>query len=704
MTPELVPEDARAEVGPGLVAEVEVVVQEDPLRIEFLHQGKLLTTVGNGEENPFYLKEQGGAKEHLTGPVTVEEQGTSTTIKLRTEDGRPAVVTIQPEKEGALQIHCRVEGQKEGENFGIVFEVTEEEGFYGLMERVVGGMQDYSWVAGMKQGLNLRGLEVALVVLPTVSVYSPFFVSSLGYGIYVESDWPGTYDFGAFEPARLKIEYEGPAPAFRIIPGPLPIDATKRYARTVGTTIVPPKWAFGPWRWRDEHWDLPEFYDGTPYDGPFNSMVVEDVLMMEALGIPCTLYWVDRPWCPGPFGYDDLAWDFSRLPQAQEMVQWLASRDIKFMLWIAPWVDGKMAAEAISKGYNLDPEFPSSPDSAKLLDLTNPEAVGWWQDALGKLIADGVVGFKLDRGEEKVPHGLLVQGDYHDGRSYREVHNAYPALYAEAVHGAFVKADLEEFVVMPRSGWVGTSSHAVVWGGDTAGTEWGLRSAIIAVQRAAMINFPIWGSDTCGYHHTAKHEVCARWLAFSAFTPLMEVGPTDDASLWSMIPDGVSGGVGANGYDYEPLYDESLLAVWNFYANLHYDLMDYGVAQAQLSAQDGTPFVRPMVAMHPDMPEYLDMFDQYYYGPDIWVAPVWEPGVTQREVLVPPGEWMDAWTGKTVDSGKLTVDTPEHKIPIYVRAGTGVDLGDLNARWAAALEKASNVPDLTALAAAVSLP
>jgi alpha-D-xyloside xylohydrolase len=34
-------------------------------------------------------------------------------------------------------------------------------------------------------------------------------------------------------------------------------------------------------------------------------MVVEDILMMEALDILFTLYWVDRPWGPGRFGYDD---------------------------------------------------------------------------------------------------------------------------------------------------------------------------------------------------------------------------------------------------------------------------------------------------------------------------------------------------------------------------------------------------------------
>jgi len=124
------------------------------------------------------------------------------------------------------------------------------------------------------------------------------------------------------------------------------------------------------------------------------------------------------------------------------MVQWLDKKGIKFMLWITPWVAGKMADEAVKMEYIVDPDFPSSPFEARLLDLTNDNAVEWWQEALGKRIADGVVGFKLDRGEEKVPVGLLLQGEYHDGRSYTEGHNAYPALYAAAQQKAAEIPDL----------------------------------------------------------------------------------------------------------------------------------------------------------------------------------------------------------------------------------------------------------------------
>ncbi len=656
---------------------------EDEFAAEFQFQGQLLTALRAKEGSGLYLC-QGSTRTGLTGGPTVSQEGQTSVLMYETEDGRTAHVKVGPGPEGGATVSFSVAGKTDKERLCADFSVGAGEGFYGLMERVVQGQQEYSWTAGMTEGLNLRGQDVELLIMPTVSVYSPFFVSSAGYGVFVDSDWPGTYRLGTRDDEIVSIEYEGEVLDLKVFPGPTPLEATARYSRAVGTTILPPKWVFGPWRWRDEVFHLPEFYDGTPYGGPYNSMVVEDVLMMKALGIPCTLYWVDRPWGPGPFGYDDLLWDEDRLPDPLDMISWLDGEGLKFMLWVAPWAVGEMAQEAVDKGYNVDPAFPSSPDGAELLDLTNPDAVSWWQEKLGARIKEGVVGFKLDRGEEKVPFGVMVQGEYDDGRSYREGHNAYPELYAAAVHGAFEKAGAEEFVVMPRSGWVGTSSHAVVWGGDTAPGEWGLRSAMIALLRSSVLNFPIWGSDTCGYHHMSEHEVCARWLQFSAFSPLMEVGPTDNLAPWSA--------------PWEPSYDQELIAVWILYANLHHDLMDYTYEQAKLAHETGMPIVRPMIAAYPDMAEYLDMFEQYLYGPDILVAPIWQEGITEREVHIPEGEWVDAWTGEAVAAGKVAVDTPIHKIPIFVRAGSGIDLGDLEGRWEEALLSAGEKPDLAVLA------
>ena len=122
-------------------------------------------------------------------------------------------------------------------------------------------------------------------------------------------------------------------------------------------------------------------------------------------------------------------------------------------------------------------------------------------------------------------------------------------------------------------------------------------------------------------------------------------------------------------------------------------------AQAQAAHDDGTMFVRPMFFAYPNHPEYRALWDQYLYGPDLLVAPVWQNGVTKRDVQVPDGAWVDAWTGTRV-TGPTTlhdVDAPAYRMPIYLRDGAAISLGDLDAKWQAALAKAHVKPDLATL-------
>jgi len=693
-----------AEVAPEPV--VEAAVTMSPLSVAFSTAGRpLVSLAGQAGAGAFYVTD-GTTRVEVAGTATGGTEGDVTTYTATLADGRSAEVRLEARPQGAAGVRFTVAGLAANERLGVRFSVAADEGFYGLMERVTQGAQDRSWTHGMTEGFDLRGQEVSLFVLPTVSLYAPFYVSSAGYGVRVASDWPGTYRFGVDAgrreaPTEVTIEYEGGALPLEIYPGPTPLDATAHYARAVGTTLLPPTWTFRPWRWRDDHWPLHEFFDGTPYDGPYNSMVVEDILMMAALGIPCGLYWVDRPWAEGIFGYDDFEWDTERFPDPQGMIDWLNGRGIEFMLWIAPWAVGPTTSkEAKDLGYAVSPA-PPGPAGAVSLDLTNPDAVQWWQAYLGGLVGQHVVGFKLDRGEEMVPDGVAFQGSYADGTPFRAGRNPYPTWYARAVHGAFEAygpaAGVTDFVVMPRAGWEGTQRYAVPWGGDTSPSEWGLRSAIIAVQRAALINFPLWGSDTCGYTHPTSHEVCERWLQFSAFTPLMEVGPTGNAAPWSMNKDGKEAVVGPLGYLYEPVWNPELIATYILYAQLHDELREYSYAQAVLAHERGIPVVRPMVAMHPDRPEFRQVFDQYYYGPDLLVAPIWQPGVLERTVTLPDAGWLDAWTGQAVPAGPVTVSAPPHKIPLFVRAGSGLHLGDLETRWRSAKAVAAEKPDLGAL-------
>jgi len=600
-----------------------------------------------------------------------------------TPDGRTASVAVIPEgNHFALEFRARPAAGIV--RWGFAIDAAEDEYFTGLMERVVDGPQQASWAPGLREAMDLRGQKVDMLVKPTTSVYAPFYLSSRGYGLFVRTDWPGKYDFCAADPRKVGIEFEGPALELKVYTAKHPSSLVQAHALDAGPPFLPPQWAYRPWRWRDEHTHRAAYYDGTPVRGPFNSEMMEDILMMRAYGIPCGVYWIDRPWGPGRIGYDDFEIDPKRLPRFAESVKWLESHRIRMMLWIASFFQGRMEQEAHAKGYTLAGQKPSI-QNYPLADLSNPEAKAYWQSGVEKLLELGVAGFKLDRGEEQIPEdGPFTR---FDGKSIRENRNPYVAMFAQAVAEVARRHRGEDFVAMPRGAYTGSSPHAVFWGGDIGGTQWGLRASIVAVQRAAVMGYPNWGSDTCGYNEqTLDQDMCARWLAFSCFTPIMEVGPTRNVAFWNLPR--------------EPNYDATLIAVWRLYARLHDRLAPYTLARAQEAARTGLPIVRPLFLVDPKAPAAWSNWWTYLYGGDLLVSPVWEKDRRTQDVYLPSGSrWRDAWhPGKVYPGGRtVTVRSELHQIPLFIREGSGVDLGDLEAGWQESVAIAAIKPDLEAL-------
>ena len=605
----------------------------------------------------------------------------------KTTDGRIATLSVKQEGRNFV---IRLSAQPDSgiTKWGLAVDAADEY-YTGLMERVVDGPQRASWEPGLKPAMDLRGQKVDMILKPTTSIYAPFYLSSRGYAVFVKGLWPGFFDFAASDMQRVKIEFEGPSFEIKVYMSDDPMELVQEHAMDAGPPILPPKWMYTPWRWRDEHSQLPQYYDGTPVTGPFNSQVMEDVLLMDAFGIPNGVYWVDRPWGPGRLGYDDFEIDTKRLPNFSETIQWMNERHMQMMLWIAPFFQGNMEKEALSKGYTLPGQRPQ-PNNYPLVDLTNPAARAYWQDGIAKLFKMGVAGFKMDRAEEDIPDDGPFK--IFDGRSLRENRNAYPVMYLKATYDVAHKYRGDDVVLMPRAAYTGSSPLGEFWAGDITGTQEGLRAAIIAGQRSAVMGYPNWGSDTCGYGNMLiEQDVCGRWLEFSAFTPIMEVGPTDNVGFWNL--------------PHDRGYDATLIAIWRLYARVHQRLVDYSYKYAQVAHETGTPIVRPVFLVDPKSKQAWASWQTYLYGPDLLVAPIWEKGKRTQEVYLPSGEkWRDAWhLDKIYQGGQtITVNAELHQVPLFVRVGSSIELGDLNREYQESLAIAQKKPDLKALDAEVA--
>jgi alpha-glucosidase/alpha-D-xyloside xylohydrolase len=80
--------------------------------------------------------------------------------------------------------------------------------------------------------------------------------------------------------------------------------------------------------------------------------------------------------------------------------------------------------------------------------------------------------------------------------------------------------------------------------------------------------------------------------------------------------------------------------------------------------------MRAMWLHYPDDERARGLGNQFMWGRDLLVAPVFTKGATSREVYLPKGEWYDWWTNAKATGGQnVTRQVDLATMPIYVRAG-----------------------------------
>ena len=88
--------------------------------------------------------------------------------------------------------------------------------------------------------------------------------------------------------------------------------------------------------------------------------------------------------------------------------------------------------------------------------------------------------------------------------------------------------------------------------------------------------------------------------------------------------------------------------------------------------EKGTPVMRTLFYMYPQDEKCWDVEDEYFYGPDILVAPILYANQNLREVYLPEGEtWVEYATGKKYEGGQTVTATAElDTIPVFLKEGS----------------------------------
>jgi len=227
-----------------------------------------------------------------------------------------------------------------------------------------------------------------------------------------------------------------------------------------------------------------------------------------------------------------------------------------------------------------------------------------------------------------------------------------------------------------RNGYLGIARWGGwVWSGDTQSAWKSLEAQIAVGINHSLSLSPYWGSDIAGFFSTPEltGELYARWFQFAAFTPSFRA---HGRTWWTRLPWGW--GLDSQGpvEDKEPpklseLKNPAIEPISRKYAELRYQLLTYNYTLAWQARETGLPFMRALWLHYPGDAKARGIGNEYLWGRDLLVAPVFEKGATSREVYLPQGQWYDFWSGE-LHEGDRKIRRPVDlaTMPIFVKAGT----------------------------------
>ncbi len=475
----------------------------------------------------------------------------------------------------------------------------------------------------------------------------PFYLSSQGYGVFVNHPEKVEFEIGTEQVSRTAFSVRGESLDYFFIGGPSMKDVLGRYTGLTGRPSLPPQWTFGLW--------LSTSFT-TDYD---EATVMNFINGMEERGIPLSVFHFDCCWMR-EFHWTDFIWDERVFPDPEGMLKRIKAKGIRICVWINPYIGQEAAVfdECAEKGY-----FVKRPDGSvwqwdmwqpgmALVDFTNPEAVRWYQEKLAGLLDMGVDCFKTDFGE-RIPTDVV----YWNGADPVKMHNYYTYLYNQAVFQVLEeKRGRGEAVLFARSATAGGQKFPVHWGGDCWSDYPSMAESLRGGLSLTSSGFGFWSHDIGGFESQSTPDVYKRWAAFGLL------------STHSRLH-------GSTSYRVPWIYDEEAVDVVRFFVRLKLSLMPYLYSSAVDTSRTGIPMMRAMALEFDQDPacRYLDR--QYMLGERILTAPIFnEEG--EASYYLPSGTWTSLLTGEETEGGAWRKEKHGYlSLPVWVRENTILPMG-----------------------------
>lgn len=529
-------------------------------------------------------------------------------------------------------------------NKEVSFEGMDDDGFYG------GGYVGkwLNWEGKTMKMLNTQTGNWTKQWDPPHNICIPFYVSTSGYGVYFDDHY---YD-AKINPSKTGTSFASASQnpiAYYFIGGGDMEKVVANYTRLTGLSGMPPYWALG--------------YLTSKFSFASRSEAEQTISKTKAVNIPVDGIVFDIHWQGGPNKMGKLDWDTGLYNNPLEMLEKFHDQNVHSIAITEPFFSDNCGNynEMKNAGYFADESTSGMSwvsNTTGLIDITKESAKTWFKSFYKARTREGMDSWWLDLGE---PEKHDSESTYEKG-SMKQVHNEYGNRWIETAWEAMQELDQEagstptRRVLLPRAGTSGMQRYTVFpWTGDISRSWDGLAAQVPALVNASMSGVSYLGSDIGGFiANGTDANLYRRWVQLGVFYPAMRTHSATCPEVWQDC--------------YSSVRDDVRDAI-----NLRYSYLPYLYTQSYRYYRYGTPIARPANYNDADKSVLNNCVGAYFWGPDIFVAPVLENSTT-KQITFPDGYWLDMNNFSTVYSGhsSISYNAPANALPHFMRRGSFV--------------------------------